>query len=165
MLYALLGHVGADTNDDTVAACDEAKAVVAKAFGDWSMPLVTRNKRSFECGRCPMHEGPAGISPNKKVWDAGDTIGSIGKFEAAFTTGDDAKAWTEAVLCEQAIFLDKLERKLGNRYDALLHGLHHYLDDLWDEAKGTPGENAAIFMATIERLQSRLADQLQGDDK
>ena len=164
MLYALLGHVGADTNDDTVAACDEAKAVVAKAFGDWSMPLVTRNKRSFECGRCPMHEGPAGISPNKKVWDAGDTIGSIGKFEAAFTTGDDAKAWTEAVLCEQAIFLAKLERKLGNRYDALLHGLHHYLDDLWDEAKGTPGENAASFMATIERLQARAA-QLLADRK
>ena len=160
MLYALLGHVGADANDDTVAACERAKAVVAETFGDWSMPLVTRNKRSFVCARYPMHEGPTGISPNKKVWDAGDTIGSIGKFEAAFTTEDDAKAWTEAVLCEQAIFLDKLGRPLGNRYDALLHGLHHYLDDLWSEAKGTPGENAASFMATIERLQARLADQL-----
>ena len=161
MLYALLGHVGADANDDTVAACERAKAVVADTFGDWSMPLVTRNKRSFECGRYPMHEGPAGISQNKKVWDAGDRIGSIGKFEDAFTTAGDAKAWTEAVLCERAIFLEKLERSLGNRYDALLQGLHDYLDDLWNEAKGTPGENAASFIATIERLQARLADQLQ----
>jgi hypothetical protein len=161
MLYALLGHVGADANDDTVAACERAKAVVAETFGDWSMPLVTRNKRSFVCARCPMHEGPTGISPNKKVWDASDTIGSIGKFEAAFTTEGDAKAWTEAMLCERAIFLAKLERNLGNRYDALLHGLHHYLDDLWKEAKGTPGENAASFMATIERLQNRLEHQLQ----
>ena len=161
MLYTLLGHVGADANDDTVAVCERAKAVVEETFGDWSMPLVTRNKRSFECGRYPMHEGPTGISPNKKVWNAGDTIGSIGKFEAAFTTEGDAKAWTEAVLCERAIFLEKLERNLGNRYDALLHGLHHYLEDLWKEAKGTPGENAASFMATIERMQNRLEHQLQ----